>query len=123
METNTNETAGVKPATDQEISTRLRNELRALGAVSPGSDHSINVHLWDTGRLQWSGSTHQASSHCEVSSYRSSAVEVIAALDRTKDCRVDRVKELRERAQAMLAEATALETAPVSDPNQHILEL
>jgi len=101
-------------ATDAELYARLAYELRRLAAVATGHTHSINLELWlDSGTvrpvLSWGGSVHTGTEgKCRTASSKS----VDAVLDRLADVEDElreRIDDLRQRANAMLAEAAELE--------------
>jgi hypothetical protein len=98
---------------DAELYQRLAYELRRLAAVATGHTHSIHVELWlDSGtvraNLLWGGSVHTGLSGCRTASGNSLSTVFDALEDKDTEL-TDRIDDLRQRANAMLAEAAELE--------------
>jgi hypothetical protein len=102
-------------ATDAELYARLAYELRRLAAVATGITHSITVTLWIDGvmvrpDLEWSGSTHRdwSGNGCRTAGGKRVDTVLDALADEGTEL-TDRIDDLRQRANAMLAEANELE--------------
>ena len=102
-------------ADDGAIHARLAHELRRLAATSAGHYYSVRVELWlngDTVRkeLIWGGSVHTdiLGGGCRTATGKSADVVLDALEDKDTEL-TDRIDDLRQRANAMLAEAAELE--------------